>query len=69
MFLRIGLRFRISTACLYLDGQVLSKADELKYLGVHIKAGKFFRCSYNQCKIEVLSKLQCYLSKVYFCFI
>jgi len=52
MFLRIGLRFRISTACLYLDGQALAKTDEIKYLGVYIKAGKFFRCSYSHCKLK-----------------
>src|SRR3989442_2569625 len=52
MFLSIGLRFRIPTADLILDGQKLCKADELKYLGVHIKAGKCWRCTYDHCKLK-----------------
>ena len=52
MFMRIGLRFRTLTASLYLNGQALHKADEIKYLGVYIKAGNFFRCSYSNCKLK-----------------
>ena len=52
MFMRIGLRFRMPTANLYLDGQALCKVAEIRYLGVYIKAGKLFRCSYSNCKLK-----------------
>ena len=35
-----------------LDGQELHFVDEIKYLGVYILNGSFFKCSFVQCKLK-----------------
>ena len=52
MFLRIGKRNKVKVAKLYLDEQELRCVEEIKYLGVYIKSGNYFKCSYVHCKLK-----------------
>jgi hypothetical protein len=52
VLIRIGPRFNSLCAPLMLDSQPLIMVNECKYLGAHILAGKYFKCSYSHIKMK-----------------
>jgi len=50
--MRIGNRFNIKCCDVILDGQILPYAEEIKYLGIFIKKGRFFDRSLTSMKIK-----------------
>ena len=50
--MRIGARCNLACAPLILNSTAIDYADSVKYLGVYIKSGKRFCCSYDHVKLS-----------------
>ena len=50
--IRIGSRYKMPCAALSLDGNDLCYVAQVKYLGVTIKTGKQFTCSYDHVRVS-----------------
>jgi len=50
--MRIGARYKTHCADLLLSGNKISYGDSFKYLGIVLKCGKSFSCSYDHVKLS-----------------
>ncbi|MEZ4977665.1 MAG: reverse transcriptase family protein [Chitinophagales bacterium] len=62
-FIRIGAKWKVICNNLYLNNQVLSKVEEIKYLGVYIKQGSSFKCSNVNTRIKFYRSFNAVYSK------
>ena len=57
--LRIGNRYNAKCVPLTLNGEVLKFVSELKYLGVYLVAGKYFRTTIDHLKVKFFHVFNC----------
>ena len=62
--IRIGNRFNVTTCSVKVEGNALTWATEIKYLGLYIMAGRAFRCNTHCPKVKYFRSLNCILGKV-----
>ena len=62
---RVGRHFNSPCSVLALtDGRTLPWSQELRYLGIFIKAGQYFRCNYSSCKLKFIRSANCLFAKL-----
>jgi len=59
--MRIGNRWQASCAPISVNDQTLNWVDELKYLGIYIKSGKKFACSWQSARSSFYKSVNCIL--------
>src|SRR5271163_953655 len=63
-YIRIGKRFDVPVCNVFIDSQVISWTDQIRYLGVTIVAGRTFRCDLHKAKIKYFKSLNGILGKM-----
>jgi hypothetical protein len=61
--IRVGDRYSRPCACIYMDGHVIQWASTIKYLGVVLKAGRRFCCSFEHIKASFYRSFNCIFAK------
>ena len=65
MCVRVGRHCNSPCSILALtDGRNLPWSQELRYLGIFIKAGQYFRCNYSTCKLKFIRSANCLFAKL-----
>ena len=65
MCIRVGRHFNSQCSVLRLtDGRILPWSQELRYLGIFIKAGQQFRCNYSTCKLKFIRSANSLFAKL-----
>ena len=63
--IKVKLHFNSPCSVLALtDGRTLHWSQELRYLGIFIKAGQYFRCNYSTCKLKFIRSANCLFAKL-----
>ena len=62
--IRIGSRFNAKCVNLYAHNEIIAWAQEVKYLGIHIKEGPTFKCSFVEAKIKFYHASNGILAKI-----
>ena len=61
--MRVGPRWNASCAQFVLGSATLKFCDSIKYLGVYLKAGKKFSCTYDHSKLKLYSSFNALYSR------
>ena len=64
VWLRIGKRFKISTADILIDDKPIKVGEEFRYLGMYVVAAKSFSCNMHEAKMKYFRSLNGILGKV-----
>jgi len=61
--MRVGPRWNASCAQFVLGSATLKFSDSIKYIGVYLKAGKKFSCTYGHLKLKFYSSFNALYSR------